>query len=69
MRTYRTLQGDVLDAVCRAELGGEAQVAAVLDLNPGLAALGPVYPAGVLITLPDAVVAPVVQQIRLWGRE
>lgn len=68
MRLYRTLQGDMLDAICRAELGAEAHVPVVLDLNPGLAGLGPVYPAGLLITLPDRIAAPRVTQVRLWGR-
>lgn len=68
MTLWRTKDGDVLDAVCRATLGSEAYVPAVLAANPGLAALGPVYPAGVLITLP-VLPAPVeTGQVRLWGR-
>jgi phage tail protein X len=68
MTTWRTTEGDMLDAICRAQYGTEAQVPAVLAANPGLAALGPVYAAGVLITLP-VVAAPVeAGQIRLWGR-
>lgn len=66
--TYRTSQGDVLDAICLSELGSEAHVPAVLDINPGLAALGPVYEAGVVITLPEIdSSAVVVGEIRLWG--
>jgi phage tail protein X len=69
MSTYRTKQGDVLDAICRAELGSEALVAAVLALNPGLADRGSVYPSGVEIALPDTTPAPVRSgDIRLWGR-
>ena len=67
MSSYRTLDGDMLDAICQRLLGSESHVPAVLAANPGLAALGPVYPAGVLITLPK-VGAPVASgQIRLWG--
>ena len=64
---YRTIDGDMLDAICKTQLGAESHIAAVLEANPGLAALGPVYPAGVLIALPDvgAPVAPGI--IRLWG--
>jgi phage tail protein X len=40
----------------------------VLAANPGLAALGPVYPAGVLITLPPLPVPVEAGQVRLWGR-
>ena len=54
MTTYRTSDGDVVDAVCRRYYGREAgAVEAVLEANPGLADLGPVLPAGVLVTLPD----------------
>lgn len=68
MSTYRTKQGDVLDAICRELLGDEAHVPAVLSANPGLADLGPIYPAGILIALP-VVSAPVVSgTIKLWGR-
>lgn len=67
-RLYRTIEGDMLDAICKAELGTEAHVPAVLDANPGLAALGPVYPAGILITLPDLPTAATRPAIRLWGR-
>ncbi|WP_413874175.1 tail protein X [Albidovulum sp.] len=68
MSLYRTREGDMLDAVCKAELGAEAHVAAVLDANPHLADLGPVYAAGVLIALP-AVSTPAARgDIRLWGR-
>lgn len=66
--TYLTQDGDVLDAICLAELGSEAHVTAVLDLNPGLAALGPVYTAGVVIVLP-VIQAEAVRtgEVRLWG--
>jgi phage tail protein X len=68
MSSYRTNQGDVLDAICRELLGDESHAPAVLAANPGLADLGPVYPAGLMITLP-VVSAPVVSgTIKLWGR-
>ena len=68
MSLWRTTDGDMLDAICRAHYGTERHVPAVLAANPGLAALGPVYAAGVQITLP-VVAAPVeAGQVRLWGR-
>lgn len=68
MKTYRTRAGDMLDAICKAELGSEAHVPAVLAANPRLADLGPIYPAGVTISLPE-VAAPVsAGTVRLWGR-
>lgn len=69
MATYRTRDGDMLDAICKATYGTEAQIGVVLDANPHLADLGPVYDAGVLIELPARVVEPVATgQVRLWGR-
>lgn len=37
MRTFRTRDGDMLDAICKAELGSEAHVPIVLAANPRLA--------------------------------
>ena len=69
MTIYRTNQGDMLDAICLAELGSEAHVTAVLDANPGLAELGPIYPQGVEITLPVISTSTVkTGEVRLWGR-
>lgn len=51
--TYRTVDGDVLDAICYRHYGRESAVVAVLEANPGLADLGPVLEAGTRITLPD----------------
>jgi phage tail protein X len=68
MTTYRTAQGDMLDAICLAQLGASSHVTAVLAANPHLADLGPVYPAGVMITLPEAPAPVVTGQVRLWGR-
>ncbi|MBN2740064.1 MAG: tail protein X [Rhodobacteraceae bacterium] len=69
MTIYRTNQGDMLDAICLAELGSEAHITAVLDANPGLAALGPIYPQGVEITLPVIATSTVkTGEVRLWGR-
>jgi phage tail protein X len=68
LTTYRTIDGDMIDAIAKAELGSESHAVEVLAANPGLADLGPVYAAGLTITLP-VVAAPVMTgQIRLWGR-
>lgn len=65
---YRTKDGDVLDALCLTHYGARAGTTElVLDANPGLAALGPVYASGVLITFPDlAPEAPEATTIKLW---
>jgi phage tail protein X len=47
-------QGDTLDLLCWRHLGTTAGVVeAALQLNPGLADLGPVLPEGQAVTLPD----------------
>lgn len=65
---YVTGDGDMLDAICLAQLGSERHLAAVLAANPHLADLGPVYPHGVIITLPVVSEPAASGQIRLWGR-
>ncbi len=65
--TYRTIDGDMVDAICKTHYGSEAMTVAVYDANPGLAALGPVLPKGILIKLPTAPEKPVRKPIRLWG--
>lgn len=63
----RAMQGDTVDSLCWRHLGSSSAVEAVLDLNPGLGALGAVLPNGTLITLPDE--APAAQQthlVQLW---
>ncbi len=54
-RTYSTRDGDVVDRIAYAHYGEQspAILRAVFDVNPGLAARGPVLPAGVAITLPE----------------
>lgn len=50
-------EGIVLDAILASEFGpvrGRALVARTLELNPGLAAAGPVLPLGSVVVLPDA---------------
>lgn len=52
--SYTTKDSDMLDQICVAYYGAaEGYVESVLAANPGLAARGPVYPAGVVITLPQ----------------
>jgi len=66
--TYRTAQDDMLDLICWRHYGRQSGAAeAVLEVNPGLSDQGPVYPSGVLITLP--VLAPAASAstpVRLW---
>ena len=65
--TISTLDGDFLDELVVQHYGGETSRAlnAVLAANPGLAARGPVLPAGITIVLPDLAPADA-GVLRLW---
>jgi len=60
--TYRSRDGDMVDALAKAHYGREDMTATVYEANPGLA-----LPAGILIRLPDPGPEPVRRPVRLWG--
>lgn len=64
----RSHQGDSIDSLCWRHLGSSAAVEATLELNPGLAALGPILPMATLVTLPAEDSLPTRQTtlIQLW---
>lgn len=67
---YITRDGDMLDAICSAHYGTtliHQTVALVLEANPGLAARGDVYRAGVRILLPVFVPEPEAGDVQLWS--
>lgn len=67
--TALALAGETVDAICWRVLGRTQGVTEqVLDLNPGLADLGPRLPAGTAVTLPDTMkLAPAMREtINLW---
>lgn len=70
MPTAYAHQGDTLDALCWRELGATADVVeSVYDMNPGLAALGPILPQGTPVLLPDVstiAAAPTLPTLQLW---
>ncbi|MAY70792.1 MAG: phage tail protein [Halomonas sp.] len=54
MPKVRTLQDETLDGLCYRILGRTGSVTEqTLELNQGLAELGPLLPQGLLITLPN----------------
>lgn len=64
--------GERLDKIARAELGTErgGTFEAILELNPGLAALGDTPPPGTKIRLPPRPAeTPVVTVARIWGED
>jgi len=69
LANYITMAQDRLDKICRKVYGSERNgtVEAVLDANQGLAAHGPILPAGLVLVMPEITVAPPKQNIiNLW---
>lgn len=69
MDKLRSLQGDTFDALLWRERSlGPADWPAVLDLNPGLAALGPILPLGTVVIVPEIVTptTPTLSLVQLW---
>lgn len=64
--TYRTREGDMLDAICWRHYGRENAVTAVLNANPGLADRGTILPSGIQITLPDLPPPVAKESSSLW---
>lgn len=69
MTIYTTKQNDVIDDVVSRFYGDTKNgiVELVLEANRGLADLGPVLPAGVVVTLPDRPAVTVSPLKRLWS--
>lgn len=67
--SYVTSDGDMLDAIVARHYGDTqgGKVETVLDSNPGLAARGPVYPAGIRIILPPITAPRHSETEQLWG--
>lgn len=67
--TYTTTEGDMVDAIAYERLGTDdaATVRAIFEANPGLAALGPVLPAGVVVQLPRPVIKDRAELKRVWS--
>ncbi|WP_429124148.1 tail protein X [Aeromonas allosaccharophila] len=63
----RSLQGDTLDLILFRHYGYTAGITEqVLNLNPGLAALGPILPTGTIINMPAAPTQAEQPLIQLW---
>jgi phage tail protein X len=69
-RSYVTKDGDMIDYICWKQYNGQmtGTVEAVFNANPILEDMGPILPAGILLTLPDAPTpSPVQPSIYLWS--
>lgn len=63
----RSQQGDTLDLILFRHYGYTAGITEqVLNLNPGLATLGPIIPTGTLINMPAATTQAEQPLIQLW---
>ncbi len=63
----RSQQGDTLDLILFRRYGYTAGITEqVLNLNPGLATLGPIIPTGTLINMPAAPTQAEQPLIQLW---
>lgn len=63
----RSKQGDTLDLILFRHYGYTAGITEqVLNLNPGLATLGPIIPTGTLINMPAAPTQAEQPLIQLW---
>jgi len=65
---YTTKQGETVDLVCSKFYGRTRDATeAVLNANPGVAALGPILPLGTKILMPDIEARPAATKlISLW---
>ena len=67
MAEYTTIEGDMVDMICRRFYGDETGfVEPVLEANPGLAYHPAILPAGIVVTLPDLSVGKEMPAISLW---
>jgi len=67
MIQYRTKDGDMLDNICFKHYGGQiGATEAVYEANRGLADIGPVLPAGMIIDLPELPAAEPEAALKLW---
>lgn len=65
--TYISDEGDMVDMIAYRRFGDSTATAAILDANPGLAALGPVLERGVVIRIPVPIKKDRSQSTRLWS--
>ncbi len=69
MIRYVTADGDTADYIAWKQYGTQAGriTERLLEANPGLAARGPILPAGIVIQLPELDTAQAKEGVRLWS--
>lgn len=68
MQTYITKDGDTADYIAWKYYGNQdaGTVEALVDANKGMADMGPVLQAGMVINLPEITTQNTTQGVKLW---
>ncbi len=67
MKSVTAHQNETVDQIAARCYGGDTSMtAAILDANPGLAAMGPHLPIGTTVYLPPARTAAPAKRLSLW---
>lgn len=61
-------EGDSVDLIAYVRYGTHGMEQAILDANPGLAALGPILPLGTRVVLPVDNIQDRASSPRAWGK-
>jgi phage tail protein X len=61
-------EGDSVDLIAYRRYGSHGMEQAILEANPGLAALGPILPLGTRVALPAEEVKDRASSPRAWGK-
>ncbi|WP_432256086.1 tail protein X [Limimaricola sp. AA108-03] len=69
VRSYRSSEGDTVDLLVWRHYGrlDGRLVERVLEVNPGLAAQGPILPAGIEVVMIEDPGPGEIETVRLWG--
>ena len=64
---YTTKDGDILDQICQNYYGQTSKIVEqVIEANPHIVELEPVFEAGIKITLPDIIQQKESEIVKLW---
>lgn len=65
---YTTKDGDILDQICQNYYGKTSKIVErVIEANPHIVELEPVFEAGIKITLPDITEEKESETVKLWS--
>lgn len=67
MEEYICQEGDTVDLICFARFQAHGMESAILKANPGLAALGPILPLGLVVKIPVPLVKDRRAATNIWS--